>query len=198
MSEQDFLLEEVIDRLMNVVRIGKIFAVDQEKMLVRVRSGGLETGWLKVFSERAGKTKKRSPLDTGETVVVFSPMGDTAQGVVLRGLNTAENPPLDTDPEKESHVFSDGLKVVYDRKKEEILFKCRSCKISCEDFSLSCQTASIANGSGEVISTVADALQEIADSKTDTLKGPNPLIPGSVKVPLNVEKLKSFSGLEEE
>jgi len=197
-SEQGFLLEEVIDRLMNVVRTGKVFAVDQEKMLVRVRSGGLETGWLRVLSERTGNIKKKSPLDTGETVVIFSPMGDTAQGIVLRGLNTADNPAPDTDPAKESHVFSDGLKVIYDREKEEILFKCRSCKISCEDFSVNCQTASISNGKGEAISTVADALQEIADSKTDTLKGPNPLLPGSVQVPLKVEKLRSFSGTGEE
>ncbi len=192
MSEQDFLLEEITDRLMNVIRVGQIFAADQEKMLVRVRSGGLETGWLRVLSERAGNIKKRSPLDTGETVVIFSPMGDTAQGIVLRGLSTANNPPPDTDPDKESHVFSDGLKVTYDRNKEEILFECRSCKISCDDFSVSCKTASISNENGEVISTVADALQEFSDSKTDTMKGPNPLIPGSVQVPLKVEKLKSF------
>ena len=63
---------------------------------------------------------------------------------------------------------------------------------------MNCQTASISNGKGEAISTVADALQEIADSKTDTLKGPNPLLPGSVQVPLKVEKLRSFSGTGEE
>lgn len=192
MSEQDFLLEEITDRLMNVIRVGQIFAVDQEKMLVRVRSGGLETGWLRVFSERAGKIKKRSPLDTGETVVILSPMGDTAQGIVLRGLNTKENPPANTDPDKESHIFSDGLKVTYDRNKEEIFFECRSCKISCDDFSVNCKTASVTNEKAELITTLADALQEFADSKTDTMKGPNPLIPGSVQVPLKVEKLKSF------
>jgi len=195
-SEQAFILEELVDRLMNVVRTGQVFAVDHEKMLVRVKSGGLETGWLKVVSERAGETKKRSPLDVGETVVIFSPMGDTSQGIVLRGLNTASNPPPVSDPEVETHEFSNGLKVSYDRKKEEIIFNCRSYRISCDDFSVSCKTASISNESGEVIGTVADALQDISDSKTDTLKGPNPLIPGSVQVPLKVEKLKSFSGGE--
>jgi len=195
-SEQDFLIEELVNRLMNVIRTGQVFAVDHEKMLVRVKSGGLETGWLKVVSERAGKIRKRSPLDIGETVVVFSPMGDTSQGIVLRGLNTEKISPPEAGPEVETHEFSNGLKVSYDREKEEIIFNCRSYRISCDDFSVTCKKASISNESGEVIGTVADALQDISDSKTDTLKGPNPLIPGSVQVPLKVEKLKSFSGGE--
>ncbi len=193
MSEADFLLEEVVNSLMNVIRVGKIFAVNQEKMLVRVKSGGLETGWLKVFSERAGKTKKRSPLDNGETVVVFSPMGDTAQGFVLRGLNTAENPPPESEPEVETHEFSDGLKVSYDRVNDEIIFDCKTHRVNCDDFVVNCKKASITNPKGELVDLVAQALQHISDSKTDTLKGPNPLLPGSIEVPKVIQKLNSFS-----
>ena len=198
MSESDFLLEEVVDRLMNLVRKGQVFAVNQEKMLVRVKSGGLETGWLQVFSERAGKTKKLSPLDIGETVVIFSPMGDTSQGIVLRGLYTKDNPPPESDPEVEVHEFSGGLKVRYDREKDEVIFDCRSHKVNCDNFVINCKKASITNGNGELVTLVAQALQSIAESKTDTLKGPNPLLPGSVDVPGIVGNLQSFSGSESE
>lgn len=79
-----FILSELVRKLANVIRVGKI--VDINKNNVRVQIGEAKTGWLPIIST-AGKTSIWSPISKGELVAVFAPYGEFTQGFVLRSIN---------------------------------------------------------------------------------------------------------------
>lgn len=70
----------------NLLRLGTIAEVDHARARVRVKSGELLTAWLPWLESRAGTTRSWSPPTVGEQVMLFSPGGDPAAGVVLTGL----------------------------------------------------------------------------------------------------------------
>lgn len=104
-EDQAYLLEEVINRLNNLIRIGQISEVNDEGR-VKVKIGEIVTNWLDVLHNKAGKSiKKYSPPSVYETVLIISPMGDLEQGLVLPGLFTdAIKAPVSTS-DKEVHKF---------------------------------------------------------------------------------------------
>lgn len=91
----DFGLADLERRLANVVRYGTITEVDAANARAKVTFGGETTSaWLQFSTSRAGGARVWSPPVPGEQVVVFSPMGDTAQGVIMGSLpNNAFPPP---------------------------------------------------------------------------------------------------------
>lgn len=109
---------ELFRLISNLIRIGTVFAVDLQARpaKVRVASGDLESNWLPWLELRAGRTRTWNPLTVGEQVLVFSPDGDPAGGVVLAGLNSDAIPaPSDSEAE---HVtdYPDGARVTYDHQ----------------------------------------------------------------------------------
>lgn len=56
--------------LSNVIRTGIISEVDEKSWCVRVRSGELETGWLRWNTTRAGAFNVWLPPSPGEQVVI--------------------------------------------------------------------------------------------------------------------------------
>lgn len=91
----DFGLADLERRLANVVRYGTITEVDAANARAKVTFGGeTASAWLQFSTSRAGGARVWSPPVPGEQVVVFSPMGDTAQGVIMGSLpNNAFPPP---------------------------------------------------------------------------------------------------------
>ena len=79
----------------------------------------------------------------------------------------------------------DDIKVSYDKASGKV-------RIDCTAFEVNCSTASIKNKKGEVIGDATEAIEKIILSKTNTLQGPNPLIPAVTEVPDIITKLKSF------
>ena len=80
----DFTISEIIRKLANLIRIGKIHEIDGS--LVKVRIGQVITDWLPVVSG-AGETVMWNPISKDELVAVFFPYGETAQGFVLRSIH---------------------------------------------------------------------------------------------------------------
>lgn len=105
---------ELSRRLENLIRLGTVAAVDHAKALCRVDSGGLLTDWLPWFERRAGQTRTWDPPTVGEQVLVLSPSGEPAGGLVLVGLYRALHPAPDASPDTHVIDFPDGARIAYD------------------------------------------------------------------------------------
>ena len=81
---ESFAFSEVVRKLANLIRIGKIAEIDGAQ--VKVQIGRVITGWLPIISS-AGETTSWTPISKGEQVVVFSPYGESAQAFVLRSIH---------------------------------------------------------------------------------------------------------------
>jgi len=90
--ERDFQATELDRRLANIVRLGTVEQADYAKARIRVRCGDMLTGWLPWLTTRAGKDITWWAPDIGEQVVVLSPSGEPAQGVVLFAVYQNSSP----------------------------------------------------------------------------------------------------------
>lgn len=104
---------EILRLIHNLIRLGTIDQVDHEAARVRVKSGGNVTGWLQWISFRAGTTRNWSPPTVGEQVILFSPGGDLAGGIVMTGLNSNTHPAPSSDPDVWLREFPDGAVAEY-------------------------------------------------------------------------------------
>jgi phage baseplate assembly protein V len=107
---------EIHRRVMNMVRKGAVTDVAHTSALptCRVSTGDLETTWLPWVALAAGETAEWNPPTVGEQVLVLSPSGDLAQGVVLRGLYSESSPTPSHSPDKHLRAYPDGAEVEYD------------------------------------------------------------------------------------
>lgn len=81
---ESFAFSEVVRKLANIIRIGKIFEVNGAQ--VKVRIGRATTGWLPIIST-AGETSAWTPISKDEQVAVFCPYGEFTQAFVLRSIH---------------------------------------------------------------------------------------------------------------
>lgn len=79
-----FAFSEVVRKLANLIRIGKISEIDGNQ--VKVRIGRATTGWLPIVST-ASETSAWTPISKDEQVAVFCPYGEFAQAFVLRSIH---------------------------------------------------------------------------------------------------------------
>ena len=85
-------------RLAGMIRVGTVTAVDAGAARCKVSLGGnTETAWLPFPSPRAGAIQVWAPPSVGEQVVVASPGGDTAQGLVIASLASGGSPAPSSD-----------------------------------------------------------------------------------------------------
>ncbi len=98
----------------NLVRFGTIAEVDEAKNRVRVKSGELLTAWLPPIALRAGADRTWNPPTVGEQVVLVSPSGQLAQGVVFTGLFSDDNPPNGDRAGLQRTTYRDGAVLEYD------------------------------------------------------------------------------------
>lgn len=106
-------LTELERKLENILRPGTVAEVAGTRC--RVKSGGLLTGWLPWFSQRAGEDCDWWPLEIGEQVMLLSPGGDPANGFVLAGLYSTARPAPGDNPDVRVTRYVDGTTVTYDR-----------------------------------------------------------------------------------
>ena len=110
------VLEDLERRLSNLLRIGVIKNNgDEPNDRVRVKIGHNHTAPLRWLTHRAGNDRDWWKPEEGEQVLVLSPSGDLAQGVVLPALYKEGFLPPSTDPNKRATVYGDGAMVEYDR-----------------------------------------------------------------------------------
>lgn len=98
-------------RIANTILIGTVSHVDYAGRRYRVTAGNIVTGWLRFSGTRAGALRMWSPLTVGEQVVVASPSGDLAQGIIMGCLESSANPSPGSDGQTINVVFPDGSKL---------------------------------------------------------------------------------------
>jgi phage baseplate assembly protein V len=117
-------------RLMaNIVRTGRIEAVDTQAARCRVRSGELLTDWLPWIALAAGGPGQarhwRAPA-INEECVLLAPGGDLAQALVLPGLFCDDMPQGSTAGDVERHDFGPGEFWEHDRAAGTLVFNIAS------------------------------------------------------------------------
>lgn len=100
--------------LENLVRLGTIAEVNEPKARVRVKSGELLTTWLPWLAQRAGADREWNPPTVGEQVLLLSPSGQLAQGIVLTGLFSEANPANGDRAGLHRTTYRDGAVLEYD------------------------------------------------------------------------------------
>ena len=109
---EGFAFSEVVRKLANLIRLGKIADIDGAQ--VKVQIGRVITGWLPIVST-AGDTTAWTPITKGEQVVVFSPYGEFSQAFVLRSINY-NNFPAPDDKDSVSLKTKSDIKVNSEKK----------------------------------------------------------------------------------
>lgn len=115
-TEPDFARSETDRRLANLIRLGTVAEADYGAARVRVQSGDLLTGWLPWLTLRAGPDVTWWAPEVGEQVLLLSPSGDPAQGVVLAAIYQAAHPAPEYRETVQVTVYADGTRVCYDRE----------------------------------------------------------------------------------
>lgn len=116
LDDLTFRVTELERRLANVMVKGTVVAADYAAGRVRVKSGDLTSDWLPWATLRAGQDRTWSAPDIGEQVIVVSPSGEPAAGVVLPALfSTAAPAPADKATVTRT-VYGDGTVVEHDRE----------------------------------------------------------------------------------
>jgi phage baseplate assembly protein V len=88
---------------------------DYSRARVRVRAGDMLTGWLPWVTERASRDVTWWAPEVGEQVLVLSPDGEPAQGVVLFAVYQAAHPASADRETVHRTVYEDGATIEYDR-----------------------------------------------------------------------------------
>jgi phage baseplate assembly protein V len=119
--ENGFNISELDRKLANIIRLGVIKEANYKQARVRVQIGKLLTDWLPWVSGRAGSDRSWSAPSVGEQVVLLSPSGEMAQGVVLPSIYQQKHPaPCDKEA-KNAYIFNDGTSYSYDKELHHLI-----------------------------------------------------------------------------
>lgn len=113
-------LADLRRRFENVARVGVIAEADYAAARVRVAIGANKTAWLPWLTHRAGGDRTWHAPEVGEQVLVLSPSGDLAQGVVIPGIFYAARPANAAAATVSRTTFADGAVIEYDRAAHEL------------------------------------------------------------------------------
>lgn len=114
-------IAEITRLLENIVRFGTIEAVQMQPPRVKVKSGNIATTWLPWLNLRAGADREWDPPTIGEQVVLLSPSGNLAQGVVLTGLFSDLIPANGDREGLHRRTYRDGAVIEYDSIAKRLL-----------------------------------------------------------------------------
>lgn len=109
-------------RVHNLIRYGVVAEADYEKALVRVslQEGELLTDWIPWWTLRAGKDRFWWAPEVDEVVLLLSPSGELATGLVMPAGFSNQNQPADRETVQRT-VYDDGTIVEYDREAHKLL-----------------------------------------------------------------------------
>jgi len=113
LERRDPKITDLERRLSNQIVIGKISQIDHKRARYRVKFGAIETDWLPDTQSRSGRTKVWEGRDIGEQVIISSPCGDLAQGVILGSIHTDATQAGDNGAHHRV-IYPDGTVLDYD------------------------------------------------------------------------------------
>lgn len=114
-EENDFLIGELLRRLANIIKLGKVVAVNYETQKAKVKIGELQTSFLPWVVGSAGSDRSWKPLEVGEQVIILSPNGELKGGVILPSLYQKSFPCPTPDENMYSMVFNDGSTATFNK-----------------------------------------------------------------------------------
>jgi phage baseplate assembly protein V len=208
------VVQDLQRRVNNLLRPGRIIAVDPKAETVRVRlSDGdgsegslpLDTPWITVMQERAGETSSWEFPEIGEQVMVLSPGGELSGGMVGHAIHYADRPSPSTDPKVKIHRFSDGFAFSYDQTTHTLLISRPSelsividadkLQVTAKTIEFQTEKAAIRNAAGdEFLGLTSAAFKSVQSSQTATMMGPQPLLPAANELQGMTTKMDSFGG----
>lgn len=100
--------------LENLIRFGIIDAVQMEPPRVKVKTGTLTTAWLPWLALRAGADRQWDPPTVDEQVILFSPSGQLANGIVVTGVFSDHIPANGNRAGLHRRTYADGTVIEYD------------------------------------------------------------------------------------
>ena len=104
-----------LNRLLeNMIRFGTIAEVQHKPPRVKVKTGGNLTTWLPWMAWRAGADQEWDPPTVNEQVLLLSPSGQMANGVVFTGLFSDTIPANGDRPGLHRRTYRDGAVIEYD------------------------------------------------------------------------------------
>ncbi|HCO5886347.1 TPA: phage baseplate assembly protein V [Escherichia coli] len=106
--------------LSNIIRTGIISEVDEKSWRVRVRSGGLETGWLRWNTTRAGAFNVWLPPSPGEQVVIACIGGNPETAMIIGSLWSDDVPAPGKSLKEIVITAPDGAVIRYDADKSAL------------------------------------------------------------------------------
>lgn len=114
LSALEYRITELERRLANVALIGTVSEADYAEARVRVQIGNITTAWLPWLTRRAGTAVDWWAPDIGEQVMVISPSGEPAQGVVMPALYSDAHPAPTSNGKIRRISFGDSSFIEYD------------------------------------------------------------------------------------
>ncbi|MNG63960.1 Phage-related baseplate assembly protein [compost metagenome] len=100
--------------LRNLIRIGTVAAVDRERGLCRVDTGGNLTDWLNWLTCRAGRTRVWWAPSEGEQVLVLALGGELDTAFVLPGIFSDDFPAPSASADAIHITFPDDAVIEYE------------------------------------------------------------------------------------
>lgn len=100
--------------LENLIRLGVIADVQMKPPRVKVKTGELTTAWLPWLALRAGSDREWDPPTVNEQVILLSPSGQLANGVVIAGLPSDHIPANGDRLGLHRRTYADGTVIEYD------------------------------------------------------------------------------------
>lgn len=113
-----FNVAELDRRLANIIRVGRIAEVDYPEARARVEMGETRTYWLPWLTARASFDRSWWAPEIGEQVLVLSPSGDLAQGLIIMAVYQKAHPKPAESPDIMRTVFKDQFVIEHDRARK--------------------------------------------------------------------------------
>jgi phage baseplate assembly protein V len=121
--DRDELVEQrdALRRLENIAFYGTIEESDYTKARLRVKFADGVSAWLPWLERRAHDDSTWFAPEKGEQVLVVSPSGNPALGVIVGSIFQTKYPAKETTEQKASLTFSDDTKLSYDKQAHKII-----------------------------------------------------------------------------
>lgn len=113
MSNTRFDLSDAMRRIGGMIRLGTIATVEPQYGYATVAIGDLRTRPLPWLTIAAGADKTWRCPSVDEQVLVLSPSGDLANGVIICGAYSTQNPAPEQDPDEWLIAWRDGAECRY-------------------------------------------------------------------------------------
>lgn len=111
---------ELFRRLENIIRFGVVQSIDYTQATCIVDFQGILTCPLRWLTVRAGSDSTWDAPSVGEQVMVLSPSGEIANGIVLFGLYSDAHPSPSQEQNIKIRKFEDGAVISYDTANHQL------------------------------------------------------------------------------